>query len=404
MNKKKLWIFTELFYPEETSTSYILTKIANKLVEKYNIEVVCGEPVYDLNNSKTPNMELHKEILVDRIKGFKVNKNNLISRVLRFAHLSINMTLRLIFKVKKDDKVFIVTNPAPLILFSSLIKKFKKYELIILVHDVFPENTIPSGVISSSNTFLYKFSKALFDRAYSASDLLIVLGRDMEEIIKNKVIRFNSSPNIKIIENWGDTRNINPVNSKEIDTVSGDSEEKIEFLYAGNLGRLQGFMQFLEILNEVDNSIVHFKFRGEGALKEEMNEFVKENNLKNISFGHSYRRDEQEEILNKCDIAVILLAEGMKGLGVPSKAYNILAAGKPIFFIGDKDSEISLEISEKGIGVSFEFSQKEEIISYLNGLDLKVREDYNEMGKVARFVVEGNYTEEIILEKFYNLI
>lgn len=404
MDKKKLWIFTELFFPEETSTSYILTKIANSLVDKYKIEVVCGEPVYDTYISKNSNIDLHNDILVDRIKGFKVNKNNLFSRILRFIYLSVSMSFRLLLKVKKNDKVLIVTNPAPLILFSSIIKKIKNYELIILVHDVFPENTIPSGVIGSKFSLNYKFLKILFDKAYSFADKLIVLGRDMKEIISNKVLRFNPSPSIYIIENWGDTKGIIPLNKNESRLVEKKNNAKINFLYAGNLGRLQGLMQFLEIIKDIKNDLVHFTFRGEGALKNEMVEFVEKNNLKNVSFGPSYRRDEQLEILNNCDITLVLLAEGMKGLGVPSKAYNIMAAGKPILFIGDAESEISLLIKEMKIGLSFNFSEKQRIIKYLENITLSEIEIYNSMGEISRKLAEEKFSEYIILKKYFDTI
>jgi len=55
------------------------------------------------------------------------------------------------------------------------------------VHDVFPENTLPSGIIKSKKSFIYKIISSIFNRAYSATDELIVLGRDMKEIVENKV-------------------------------------------------------------------------------------------------------------------------------------------------------------------------------------------------------------------------
>lgn len=52
---KKLWIFTELYYPEETSTAFILTKIANKLATKYDVvNVVCLSPTPTHNSTRPP--------------------------------------------------------------------------------------------------------------------------------------------------------------------------------------------------------------------------------------------------------------------------------------------------------------------------------------------------------------
>ena len=46
----------------------------------------------------------------------------------------------------------------------------------------------------------------------------------------------------------------------------------------------------------------------------------------------------------------LCLGKGMFGLGVPSKAYNLIAAGLPILFVGPKDSEISNLVNENELG------------------------------------------------------
>lgn len=70
----------------------------------------------------------------------------------------------------------------------------------------------------------------------------------------------------------------------------------------------------------------------------------------NVFFHGPYFRSQQNEVLSACDIALVTLQKGMYGLGVPSKTYNILASGRPILFLGPKDSEIDLLVREEGIG------------------------------------------------------
>ena len=96
---KKLWIFTELFYPEETSTAFILTKIANKLATKYDVvNVVCANKT---RNKKNLSSTLLSNVKVTRINNFFNNKNSLIIRFLNFLELSIKFFFILLFKVKK---------------------------------------------------------------------------------------------------------------------------------------------------------------------------------------------------------------------------------------------------------------------------------------------------------------
>ena len=43
---ERLWVISELYYPEETSTGYYLTKIAEGLADDFEVKVICGQPNY----------------------------------------------------------------------------------------------------------------------------------------------------------------------------------------------------------------------------------------------------------------------------------------------------------------------------------------------------------------------
>ena len=68
---QRLWIVTELFPPDETSTSYILGKIANAMVLKYRVGVICGPEIYDKRKKldKTNSFRLDESIEVHRTEG-----------------------------------------------------------------------------------------------------------------------------------------------------------------------------------------------------------------------------------------------------------------------------------------------------------------------------------------------
>ncbi len=401
---KKLWIATELFFPEETSTAYILTKIANKLSDKYEVTVFCGEPNYQISESTNSEFFLNSKVNVQRLSSGKGNQADLKSRGLRSIKLSLKIFLKLIKNAKKSDRVFIVTNPVSLIVVVAFAKILKGFELKILVHDVFPENTIPAGIIKSKNSLLYKILKFIFDWAYGCADQLIVLGRDMKEIIKEKVGHFKTNSQITIIENWGDTINIYPKNKKDFLEKNSPFLEKTVFQYAGNVGRVQGLQKLLEMIKKSENASLLFYFVGEGAVKDQMIEYVTRHDMQNVLFEGSFQRSEQNTVLNTADIAIVTLSEGMLGLGVPSKVYNLLAAGKPIFYIGDKKSEIALLINEKNVGYAFEPKQQKEISQFLYNFGKHNAEDLLIRSKNARKVAIQYYSEETILNRFLNQI
>ena len=140
---------------------------------------------------------------------------------------------------------------------------------------------------------------------------------------------------------------------RECSKYKAQFKDKIIFQYAGNMGRVQGLLDLLKIIGQINNDQLAFYFVGEGAVKEEMINYVNSFKISNVYFGNAYSRDEQISVLNQADCAFVSLAQGMYGLGVPSKTYNILAAGKPILYIGEENSEINLLVKENNIIYSF---------------------------------------------------
>lgn len=399
--KKKLWIVSELFFPEETSTAYYLTEIAKSIAMFQEVNIICGAVSYEKDtNIKSLLLELPKNINIYRVKGFSFNKNILFLRTLRLIGTTWGLGFKLLIKVQKGDEVWLVTNPAFLMPFAVLISKIKRFRLTILVHDVFPENLIPAN-ITNEQSILYRILKNIFDKAYSSADQIVVCGRDMAKVIAQKT-KGKKDDNISVIENWADVDSIYAFNNSKSD-IYGDLglEKKIIFQFAGNIGRLQGLEQLLEIAIKCTNPFIHFVLVGEGALKSELKLIVKEKNITNVSFLDSFNRNQQNVFLNACDVGIVSLYDNMLGLGVPSKSYNIMAAGKPVLFLGNKNSEIGMMVNEHQIGWQFELSEHDNILEFFNKFnDLSV----GIKGKVARVVAEKKYAKKIIIEKYLNLL
>ena len=87
---QRLWIVTELFPPDETSTSYILGKIANAMVLKYRVGVICGPEIYDKRKKldKTNSFRLDESIEVHRTEGAGLDKNTIRGKDLSLMLMS----------------------------------------------------------------------------------------------------------------------------------------------------------------------------------------------------------------------------------------------------------------------------------------------------------------------------
>lgn len=372
--EQRLWIVTELFPPDETSTAYILGEIANAMAQKYHVGVICGPEIYDKRKKIDKNniFQLDPTIKVLRVKSINADKNSLLGKTLMFLFMSIKLLHLAKKNIKSGDKVLMVTNPAPLVVLMSKFKKKRRFELNILVHDVFPENTKPAGL--NLPGLIYKFIKKVFDKAYSKADLLIALGRDMKDVLTNKIRKYNPNIRIEIVENWGDVIGITP---------QSFPTGRIILEYAGNIGRVQGLDRVIdELPGEID-----FHLYGTGAMEEEL----KQKKKSNVFFKGAYFRSQQTEVLGACNIALVTLEDGMYGLGVPSKTYNILSAGRPILYLGPENSEIDLLVRENRVG-------------YCSWPQKWDRDELEEMGRRARKLAEEKYSTKVILNKFLKII
>ena len=113
---------------------------------------------------------------------------------------------------------------------------------------------------------MYSLFKYIFDKAYTKADQLIVLGRDMANVLEQKVGKWEN-PKVTIIENWADIGNIKP---------QPFPEGKIILEYAGNIGRVQGLDKVMDMLPED----VELHFYGTGAMEKKL----KERKRKNVFF------------------------------------------------------------------------------------------------------------------------
>jgi glycosyltransferase involved in cell wall biosynthesis len=388
------WIVSELFYPDEVSTAQIMTDIALQKVIDNQVSVICGPSGYE--NSYTSQKKLDARIKVYRIRLSKLNKNKLFQRVLRLLLLTLKMSWAILVKVKKNDSVFLTTNPTFLIITIALLKKIKGFKLEILVHDVFPENLVPAGLIKK-DSLKYEFLSKIYNFSYQKADRIIVLGEDMRLLMVEKVAP--QTKKIDIITNWSDNDiySLDDFNISEYLRI--DLKDKIVFGFAGNLGRVQGILEFIDLFECSGNSNIALVIIGDGALRSTIQEKIKNIHLQNVYYLGPKPRSEQNFFLNACHIGVVTLINGMKGLGVPSKTYNLMAAGKPLFYIGDKGSEVDSYVKNYDCGWSFDWENKNEILSYLKNINSENWIDVLEKGCKSRIAAE-NFKKDKVLTLF----
>jgi glycosyltransferase involved in cell wall biosynthesis len=107
--------------------------------------------------------------------------------------------------------------------------------------------------------------------------------------------------------------------------------------------------------------------------------------------------------LNACDVALVSLVKKMWGVSMPSRTYNILAAGKPILALTEKDSELARVVEEDKIGWIAPPDEPEVLLKVIEKI-YGEKDKITEMSRRARFSALEKYGLETALEKYKKVI
>ena len=346
------WIISELYYPEQNATGYFLTGIAEGLAEgrEAQVSTLCAQPSYNQRGTKAAVQEIRNVVSIRRCWSTTCDSKKIWGRLLNFVTTSCSIGCRAVFTVKRGDKVLVVTNPPLLPFLVRVTCWLKGAKFILLVHDVYPDVFVPLGLLKPEHP-LYRIMSWVNGKLYASSHAVVALGRDMARLVEDKS---KGRAHVAVIPNWGDVDVILPTGKQE-NTLLQELGllDKFVVHYSGNHGRTHDLLSLVEAAKLLqEEADIHFLFIGEGSGKAEAVARAKKLSLNNVTFRNFVDRSELNTSLNASDVSVVAFKQGMAGISVPSRLYNLMAAGKPILAVVDDASEVADVIREAELGVT----------------------------------------------------
>jgi colanic acid biosynthesis glycosyl transferase WcaI len=399
---KRICVISELYYPEETSTGYLLTRIAEGLAQHFPVHVLCSQPTYAVRGVRAPFREQHNGVHIQRCWATTLNKDNVLFRLINLVTISLSIFVSAVFQIDHRDCVLVVTNPPLLPFVVAIACWLRGAKCLLCIHDVYPEALTASGMVRPE-AMLTRLLGWLTQRLYHSMEYIIVLGRDMQRLVTQKLGQAQAQ--IVLIPNWADLDEVAPDQRTHNALLSELGLcNKFVIQYAGNMGRTHDLESVLESACRLsDKPDIHFLFIGWGAKKHWLEETVQAEGLRNVTILANRPRADSANFLNACDVAIITFVPGMSGVSVPSRMYNIMAAGKPIIAVADSDSELALTVQEEGVGWIVPPAQPDRLVATIleawASPDLRVK-----IGLRARQVVEDKYSLQYVIAAYRTLI
>ena len=413
-NKKNLLIYAHYYIPDTASTGQILRELAEGMLDKFNITVICVVPSYLGTIEDKYKTQKYYEEEINGVKVLRItvpefsktNKKSRVKNIVSYFFGAMGAT----FKVRKQDYVFSISQP-PILggLMGVWGKWVKNAKYIYKIQDFNPEQVLAVGYTKSK---LITDVMMWFDKfSCKRSDLIITVGRDLVETVEGR-FKGKKVPKTIMINNWIDENEIYPLESGNERVVAFKKkyglDGKFVIMYSGNIGLYYDLENLIKVVGKfgagtktVDGREVVFAFVGAGSVLKTLEDYVEEYHMENVVFIPYQDKANLIYSLNAGDVHWCVNAKGIKGVSCPSKAYGIMAASKPILGVLESGSEVRCLIEDTHGGLCCEPGEYDKVEENIRWFIENARNsELKAMGARGRENLEKNLTRNVSVRKY----
>jgi colanic acid biosynthesis glycosyl transferase WcaI len=398
----RVYLVNRYFWPDESATSQFLTDLAEDLrAVGHEVHVFASRQLYNQPRAHLPGQQIWQGIQIHRLRTSCFGRRHFAGRLcdIMMFHLALRYNSDM---SRRPDAWFVMTDP-PLLLNTVLkLRQSLKERVIHHVDDLYPDLAIALGTLPQDG----KFSSLLqhwLRAGLGKCDQVLALGECMARVLQEKGVQ---NDRLEITPPWADGNSLFPLDhvQNEFRHQIGIPCDDLVVMYSGNMGLGHRFETILEAARFlVSSGKIHFVFIGDGAKKNQIEAFRKTHNLTNIKMLPYQPRGRLRETLSAGDIHLISMDKKVQGLIVPSKLAGILAVGRPVIFLGDKQNSVASAILKEPCGYVVpegDFSQLAAIIEKLK----KDSENRLWLGEAARSLFIRKYNRAVIVPKIISKI
>lgn len=325
--------------------------------------------------------------------------SNKLGRVLAMGFYWIGAAMVILTKGKPDVNVFL-TQPPCFVGLAVRLAHLRRQACIVVVMDIHPDELVSFGAFPSGS-MVDKFFTWLMNGAWRRADRIVVIGRCMRDRIAAKGV---DADRILVIPNWVDDATIVPVDrdSNRVREALGWGEDFV-VMYGGNVGYAQQYDTLIAAANVIDQSEgVRLAVVGDGSRARHVQEGM-EDSVSGEYHPLLHENYPLGEVLSAADVHFISLRDDCTGLGVPSKTYAALAAGRPILFEGSPECEVYLEVMEDELGAAVKSGDVDGLVASIRRLAAD-RTDWQRTCKQARAVLEDKYSSAHGVQRYVDAL
>lgn len=343
------------YKPEVAANIYLLNDIYEGMIHAgHTLEVYAPVPVRGVSrevHNKYKHKKLESEydgrLRIHRIAMYRESKSYILRAVRYFL-----VDMAFIWKglQTEADVIFVQSTPPTQGMMAGILGMIKHIPVIYNLQDIFPESLV-NARMTKKGSMLWKIGRLVENFSYRHAEKIIVISEDFKRNIMAKGV---PEEKIAVVPNWADVSSIYPVAREDNVLIRRYhlSPEKFYITYCGNVGHTQNIDLLLETAKELSaQENLSFVIIGDGADQERIQKRVQDERIGNVILLPFQPYEDIAHVFSLGDVGLIISKPGVGNNSVPSKTWNIMAAGKPVLASFDLNSELCRLIDAAGCGI-----------------------------------------------------
>jgi colanic acid biosynthesis glycosyl transferase WcaI len=345
----------------------------------HEVEVVTGFPNYPLGRLYDGyRLALHRKEIVEGVEIHRVplypsHGRSSLGRILNYLTYVVSATFYGIFAARRFDVIY--AYPPPTVgLAAAAIGFVRRRPFILDVQDLWPESVVKSGMRGTSR--MVRLLSLMCRFVYRRARRIVAQSRGIAARLAERGV---PPEKIDIVFNWADEAAAAPLGNCDLDPY--DLAGKFNFIYGGNLGRVQGLDTLVRAAHLARTRVPELQLTliGNGVEGASLRALCSELGATNVRVEPGVPRTQIGDIFAAADVLVLhLLDDPLFEITVPQKTQFYMAMGKPVL-IGVRGEAARLVLDAKA-GLAAEPENVESIADAMVRMANMPQEELASMG------------------------
>jgi len=388
-------VLNQYYWPGVEATAQLLSQLCEELAREYEVTVVTGH----LHGHALPPEEVRHGVRIVRVRSTSYDRSQLHLRAANYASY-LGDTVWTALRRERPDLVLCMTDPPVVGDIGLVVARRFGVPLLVISQDVFPE--IAERVKRLEQPLVLGALRRLVALYLRRADRVVAIGHTMKRRLEEKGA---PAERIEVIPNWVDTTELVPEDRLNAWSREQGLDDSFVVMHSGNIGYAQDLdtlvraATFLRDLDRLEILVVGF-----GARHGELTELAHRLEVTGMVRFLGYQpRARLSLSLAAADLHYVGLARGLAGFVVPSRAYGILAVGRPVLVSADPQSETVSLVEEAGCGLVVPPGRPELVAGAIRDV-VEGRISLDGMGAAGRAWAEREADRTVAFDRYRRLV